>query len=115
RGPRVPAAQHPGAALVRYDAGDEEGPGGVPEHAGLVVRRAPHGCNNPLGGCILEMLQVPEGACPPTPPGSKGSNGTWCLTSLRKAWSTFAGSLRSTELPASFCGRGRSALPRIAR
>ena len=38
------------------------------------------------------MLQVPEGEGPPTPPGPKGSNGTWCFTSLRQAWSTDAGS-----------------------
>gem|GEM_PF-4370131 len=37
------------------------------------------------------MLQVPKAVGPPTPPGPKGSNGTWCLTSLRQAWSTVAG------------------------
>jgi hypothetical protein len=32
---------------------------------------------------ILRVFQVPEGFGPPTPPGPKGSNGTWSPSSLR--------------------------------
>src|ERR1017187_8520448 len=47
------------------------------------------------------MLQVPEGASPPTPPGPKGSNGTWCLASLCQAWSIARGAI-FTDDPRAF-------------
>ena len=47
----------------------------------------------------MRVLQAPEGVSPPTPPGLKGSNGTWCLKLLRQAWGTGAGVFRKRRPP----------------